>query len=513
MMRNCEAVTIFDIYNMEHIDGTNRRVCPKRLEEQTNLLLIVIEGNGKLQSSSSSHWIGEGDIFALRPGSEIQSLSAISLPLSIYYIEFSIAKIHKKEGNWFVENEPIQVQGKTNVGQLSILYHHLKELYDDWHSETGKSADIQYGFWKVWEIVTSRLSEQEQKLDSKQAVARITEYIDKHYEKDFQIEQMAQFSGLNSASFYQEFKGYTSLPPLQYITKTRVRQAQQLLSTEKIKIDEVAKTIGYSDVYYFSRVFKKNIGISPLKFQNLSQRKFAVLSPIFMWDLVALGIPKQRITVFLNQERQQKYELEMYGKAFHLELLRKERPDFIIGTDKDVSNYEELAEIAPTWIIPYKKNSWRERFIQLATIVDAREVALNWLRFYDLKAEIASEKIRKELADETILAARVSKTGVRVFGEDRAKVGDLLYRDLKVKAPHSANGFRFKDIGHLEDLDLFHADHILLFDDLQEHAVRSGSLQGKIHRARVNPWLHYSALGHVQALDEAVKVFAKKSTL
>lgn len=513
MMRNGEEVTIFDIHNMEYIDVTNRNACPKRLEGETNLLLIVIEGKVKLQSTLSSQWIGKGDIVVLRPGSDFQSLRAISVPFSIYYLEFSIAKVRKKEGDWFVENEPIQMQGNTNIGQLSILHHHLKELYANWRDECGKAAELQYGFGKIWGMIASSLAEQEQKLDSSQTVEEITEYIDKHFEEDFEIEQMAQLSGMNSASFYQEFKGHTSLTPLQYITKTRIEHAQQLLMAEKTKILEVAKTVGYSDVYYFSRVFKKNIGIPPVKFQNLTQKKFAVLSPIFMWDLVALGIPRQRIMVYLNQERQRKYELEMYGKAFQLEQLRKDRPDYIIGTDKDFVNYEDLSEIAPTWIIPNKKNSWRDRLIQLATVIDAREMALNWLKFYDLKAGTASEKVRKELADQTILAARISKNGVRVFGEDRGKVGDLLYRDLKVKAPYNAIGFKFKDFDHLEELELFHADHILLFDDLKEHDIRSHPLQGKIHRACVNPWLHYSALGHVQALDEAVRVFAKKSTL
>ncbi len=506
-------MTLFEINCLQSIQITDEWELPTSVEKNTNLLLFVSEGKGELRGTHLSTSIEKGDLFSFCSEVTEYSFVVTADEISIYYIAFSCAEVCRSKGEWRIENKKIPVQGKMNVGQNTFISYHFTRLYDMWRGNAVDNFKIQSCFSEIWEVLFTGLRKEEQKSDPEQAIIKMTTCINEHYEESFEVERMAKLAGMNVTSFYQRFKEYTALTPVQYITKTRMEKARTLLTEGTINVHETARAVGYQDAYYFSRVFKKVVGIAPLRYQQLLQRKIVVLAPVFIGDLLALGIPRERIVLLLDKERQQKHRLGISAKSFQFERLRMENPELIIGTEKDAPKYESLAEIAPTYLISYKQKTWREQFIQLASIIDAEEVALNWLRFYDLKASAARDQILQRMNDETILVARIANERIRIFGEKRRKAGDLLYRDLKLQAPIQASGFSIEDVNRLEELDDFNADHILLLHEQHEHDAYATPLQGKVHRALINPWLSYSALGQAQALNEAVLFFAQRKIL
>lgn len=56
--------------------------------------------------------------------------------------------------------------------------------------------------------------------------------------------------------------------PMQYILSIRISSAQSLLETTEYNIAEIAAIVGYDDPLYFSRLFKKQIGVSPSEFRK-----------------------------------------------------------------------------------------------------------------------------------------------------------------------------------------------------------------------------------------------------
>jgi AraC-like DNA-binding protein len=90
-------------------------------------------------------------------------------------------------------------------------------------------------------------------------------YINLHYnEKNCLISAVSEI-GLSSRRFGELFKENFDITPNDYIIHCRVEQAKSLLSSELFTIEQVALTCGFSDIYYFSKVFKKLTGISPSK--------------------------------------------------------------------------------------------------------------------------------------------------------------------------------------------------------------------------------------------------------
>ena len=107
--------------------------------------------------------------------------------------------------------------------------------------------------------------------------AAVKEIIANISNPNFSTEHMAENYALNNDYFRRLFKEYTGDTPLQFLLKKRISFAQQLLRTSRetgLIIKEIAKLSGFSDYYYFSRMFKKIIGISPKVWaENLNPNK------------------------------------------------------------------------------------------------------------------------------------------------------------------------------------------------------------------------------------------------
>jgi AraC-like DNA-binding protein len=73
----------------------------------------------------------------------------------------------------------------------------------------------------------------------------------------------------------QTFRRYTGLPPHQYHIQLRLNKAMQLLAVPDCSVKEAAEKIGYTDQYYFSRIFKLKTGRSPDAWKRLAAQRAA----------------------------------------------------------------------------------------------------------------------------------------------------------------------------------------------------------------------------------------------
>ncbi|HIS56157.1 MAG: AraC family transcriptional regulator [Lachnospiraceae bacterium] len=99
-------------------------------------------------------------------------------------------------------------------------------------------------------------------------VEAMIDEINKNYPYELSVEQMARKNGMSVAWLNKRFKQYTGFSPQQYITKTRLSHARQMLSESAYNISEIAQMCGYPDPLYFSRLFHSRFGCSPKDFRQ-----------------------------------------------------------------------------------------------------------------------------------------------------------------------------------------------------------------------------------------------------
>jgi AraC-like DNA-binding protein len=84
---------------------------------------------------------------------------------------------------------------------------------------------------------------------------------------DWSVEKLAREGGLSRTSFAERFTGRIGVTPMAYVTSWRMQIASDALAVRGLTVAETAEIAGYASESAFSRVFKKEIGLSPAAFR------------------------------------------------------------------------------------------------------------------------------------------------------------------------------------------------------------------------------------------------------
>lgn len=96
----------------------------------------------------------------------------------------------------------------------------------------------------------------------------IKDYIDRNYKKDISAKDVAGILGYSDVYFSKVFKQLFDDNFINYLTKIRIDRAKVLLKDVSFNIKEVGKSVGYADSNYFTKVFKRSIGMSPSEYRS-----------------------------------------------------------------------------------------------------------------------------------------------------------------------------------------------------------------------------------------------------
>ncbi len=104
--------------------------------------------------------------------------------------------------------------------------------------------------------------------ESNPAVRKAIQYFKKNLDKKLTLRQVAQEAGYATTYFTILFKKVTNYPPLSYFSHLKILKACEYLDYTSLKIKDISYRLGYSDPYYFTRDFRKKMGLSPRQYRN-----------------------------------------------------------------------------------------------------------------------------------------------------------------------------------------------------------------------------------------------------
>lgn len=111
---------------------------------------------------------------------------------------------------------------------------------------------------------------EKKKFKTSQIVEKAKTYIEKNYAKEsLSLEEIAESIFVNASYLSKIFKRELQCTIIEYLTDFRIKTAQKILQfNPEIQLAQLAEKVGYSDPYYFSKSFKKHVGISPSKYMG-----------------------------------------------------------------------------------------------------------------------------------------------------------------------------------------------------------------------------------------------------
>ena len=110
-----------------------------------------------------------------------------------------------------------------------------------------------------------------QVLSSNRQCAAIKRYIETHFKEPLTLEQLSEEAHMNKYYLSHAFKREYGISPINYMISRRIDESKFLLAETDISMSQIAQLLGFSSLSYFSQVFRKMNGISPMEYRQNSK--------------------------------------------------------------------------------------------------------------------------------------------------------------------------------------------------------------------------------------------------
>ncbi|WP_166239624.1 helix-turn-helix domain-containing protein [Paenibacillus turpanensis] len=455
--------------------------------------------------------LSAGELFLLCPGWGYSISNLSSRPARLYWLMFDQAHVP-------VDLDSEEAGGGKAWMDSSRLYHNRLPQVRAWLEELlleRERDDLAFALHKqsrlfaiasLFSMDVHRPRKAEE--DMLAFVRQMKQYIEENYYETLDLEAEARRNGWSVTRFYQAFKRYVGLSPHKFVMKIRLDASLRLLSDQATPITEAAHAVGYHDEFYFSRLFKKQMGIAPSEYAARAKKRIVCLAPVYLGDLAALGLSPA-------YTREGTWAEQLEETVAELEQLKPELI-FMYANREDRSGYERLSRIAPTVELPLKGYSWKERLLAIATKLELTTVAERWLGYYEMKVENARMHVRRHLADSPVLLVSTREGRFRLWGAGVLKMRDVFYDDLGIQPPDQVSAIKILDVTSLEEIARFDCNNVLFFIDPSEPESFRTELEEQWRRLKENRTIkrcmfvaiplpvRYNASVHEQMVDQLV---------
>ena len=99
-------------------------------------------------------------------------------------------------------------------------------------------------------------------------IAACQQWAALHYSHTAPVAQMIQISQLPQRTFMRRFAQATGMTPLAYVHHVRLEEAKQMLESGELPVESVALEVGYSDTSFFTRLFRRKVGLGPAQYRQ-----------------------------------------------------------------------------------------------------------------------------------------------------------------------------------------------------------------------------------------------------
>ena len=105
-----------------------------------------------------------------------------------------------------------------------------------------------------------------------QIAVKIQEYLSEHYPERITLEALAASQNISISQLKRVFKEHTGDSVITYLTALRIREAKRLVRESSMNFSQIALSVGYDNIYYFSSVFKKHTGMTLTEYSKSLRR-------------------------------------------------------------------------------------------------------------------------------------------------------------------------------------------------------------------------------------------------
>ncbi len=237
------------------------------------LIHYILDGQGEFFVNGNCYKLTKGQGFLIEPDYQTVYMSDAAKPWTYVWVGFSGKKAK-------------DILNTIGICQDFPIFRcgedlHPEKYVMDMLQHNNASSDDQFRQMAMLYLFFSALAKankdkEHQTSNENLYVSHAIRYIQNHYSEPLQIEEIAQYVGLNRSYLSTLFKEHTGLPPIKYLQTFRLTKAAHLLSMTQLSIASIAFSCGYQEPEAFCKAFRHLSGISPSKYRVQEQSKSEV---------------------------------------------------------------------------------------------------------------------------------------------------------------------------------------------------------------------------------------------
>lgn len=216
--------------------------------------LFPVRGEGYFMLDDQSFHFRPGMVIHGCPGKWLTSGNIADQPLEFYVMYYHCTA---EDGGYL--HRAFELETGINPTVLSLLKMLIKATERPDCFSRFQAKALMYSV--LTEVFGAARSMKETGASS--IVESTKQFMEFHYAQSHSLRDLAGRHGMCAKYFSEVFKKYTGITPIDYLIGYRMKQAYKFLLTTTCNVKEIAQSVGYQDAYYFSRLFKKQFGFSP----------------------------------------------------------------------------------------------------------------------------------------------------------------------------------------------------------------------------------------------------------
>lgn len=126
----------------------------------------------------------------------------------------------------------------------------------------------------------ARAAEEKETYSGLGQLCDVRERMLRDYTRKWTVAELAAQAGYSPSHFAAVYQKTFGISPIDELITFRLTQAQQQLESRTLPVSEVARRCGFGSVYYFSRAFKQQFGVSPMQYLRAGDKKNGFMDPL-----------------------------------------------------------------------------------------------------------------------------------------------------------------------------------------------------------------------------------------
>ena len=234
---------------------------PRPDGSRDHILIFCTAGQGWLELDGREWAVNRNDAFLIPQGTPHIYGADPESPWSNYWVHFR-GRQGAAFANWIggTDSPVIHLQRYEEVvACIEQLYQYMGNVHARSELVAASGALSQ-----LLCLIQFRMGTVEPKgRSAEEGIQRSIDFMHKNLAKTLRLDDLAKVAGMSPGHYGMLFRKSRDHTPADYFNRLKIQKSCELLKTTDCPIGEIGESLGFSDPYYFSRLFKKTMGLSP----------------------------------------------------------------------------------------------------------------------------------------------------------------------------------------------------------------------------------------------------------